>query len=268
MGQQVGLQLGRGHQHAIGRDRGHRLAAWPGCRAGRPARVRCAPRRSAGMTRSAAPLWVMARRKRPSARGTARSVPTLIAPADSPKIVTLSGSPPKAAMLSRTHSSAAIWSRRPRFASPSARNRKPSGADPVVDGHADDAVAGEAAAVIGRAGPDLEHAARDPDHDRQAGAVGSGVQTLRLRQSSPASAGSQTIPAAGWSAGGRGLRRLRPERQGVADAAPWIDRPRRPEPALAERRSRVRDALEPVHAVHDRAPQASGSGADDRLGLD
>ena len=43
------------------------------------------------------------------------------------------------------------------------------GADAVVDRHADDAVAGEAAAVVGRAGPDLEHAARDPDHDRQAG---------------------------------------------------------------------------------------------------
>jgi hypothetical protein len=36
------------------------------------------------------------------------SVPTLIAPADSPKIVTLLGSPPKAAMFSYTHSRAAI----------------------------------------------------------------------------------------------------------------------------------------------------------------
>lgn len=33
----------------------------------------------------------------------ARSVPTLIAPADSPKMVTLDGSPPNAAMFSRTH---------------------------------------------------------------------------------------------------------------------------------------------------------------------
>ena len=33
---------------------------------------------------------------------------TEIAPADSPKIVTLPGSPPNAAMLSLTHSSAAI----------------------------------------------------------------------------------------------------------------------------------------------------------------
>ena len=45
----------------------------------------------------------------------------LIAPADSPKIVTLAGSPPKAAMFSRTHSSAATWSSSPRLATPSAR---------------------------------------------------------------------------------------------------------------------------------------------------
>ena len=40
--------------------------------------------------------------------GVASSVPTLMPPADSPKIVTFPGSPPNAAMLSRTHSSAAI----------------------------------------------------------------------------------------------------------------------------------------------------------------
>ena len=43
------------------------------------------------------------------------------------------------------------------------------GADPVVDGHADDAVAGETTAVIDRTRTDLEHAARNPDHDRQPG---------------------------------------------------------------------------------------------------
>jgi len=49
----------------------------------------------------------------PSAAGTASKAVTLMAPADSPKIVTLLGSPPKAAMLSRTHRNAATWSSRP-----------------------------------------------------------------------------------------------------------------------------------------------------------
>ncbi len=50
----------------------------------------------------------MARWNRPWAEGTVSSVVTEIAPADSPKTVTESGSPPKAAMFSRTHRSAAI----------------------------------------------------------------------------------------------------------------------------------------------------------------
>jgi hypothetical protein len=55
----------------------------------------------------AAPDCGIAFVKSPFADGVAMSVPTLIPPADSPKIVTLDGSPPKFAMLSRTHSSAA-----------------------------------------------------------------------------------------------------------------------------------------------------------------
>ena len=53
-----------------------------------------------------APDWGIARWKSPFALGVPMSVPTLMPPADSPKIVTLLGSPPNAAMLSRTHSSA------------------------------------------------------------------------------------------------------------------------------------------------------------------
>ena len=56
----------------------------------------------------AAPLWRMARWNNPSARGEASSTLTDIAPADSPKRVTLSGSPPNAAMLSLTQVRAAI----------------------------------------------------------------------------------------------------------------------------------------------------------------
>ena len=40
------------------------------------------------------------------------------------------------------------------------------GADPIVDGHANDAVAAEAAAIVAGTRSGLEHAAGNPDHDR------------------------------------------------------------------------------------------------------
>lgn len=58
----------------------------------------------------------IARRKSPRAAGMVISESTDVPPADSPKIVTFSGSPPNAAMLSRTHRSAAIWSKSPALA--------------------------------------------------------------------------------------------------------------------------------------------------------
>ena len=70
-----------------------------------PAR-RSAP---AGSDRSAS----TARWNSPAADGMASSVLTLAPPPDSPKIVTLPGSPPKRAMLSRTHSSDATRSSMP-----------------------------------------------------------------------------------------------------------------------------------------------------------
>ena len=66
-----------------------------------------------GSTEATVELSRITRRNRPSASGEAHSALTAAAPADSPASVTLSGSPPKAAMLSRTHSSAAIWSSMP-----------------------------------------------------------------------------------------------------------------------------------------------------------
>ena len=53
--------------------------------------------------------------KRCCAAGMPSRVSTAPPPADWPAIVTLDGSPPNAAMLSRTHSRAAIQSRTPRF---------------------------------------------------------------------------------------------------------------------------------------------------------
>ncbi len=55
----------------------------------------------------AAPLSPMAPAISPLESGDAISALTEIDPADSPAIVTLRGSPPNAAMLSRTHCSAA-----------------------------------------------------------------------------------------------------------------------------------------------------------------
>jgi hypothetical protein len=62
-------------------------------------------------------LCEMARAKRPLACGTASSVATACAPALSPKIVTLSGSPPNTSTLSRTQRSAITRSRRYRLPS-------------------------------------------------------------------------------------------------------------------------------------------------------
>ena len=79
---------------------------------------------------AAAPDWVMAWANSPSADGIASRVVMLMAPADSPAMVTRDGSPPNAAMFCCTHLSAATWSWSPRLARPSATsdsvNRKPS----------------------------------------------------------------------------------------------------------------------------------------------
>src|SRR5690606_41699705 len=62
------------------------------------------------------PLWDMARWKSPPpASGDTSRFSTLCPPADSPVMVTLSGSPPKEAMLSCTHSRARMVSRVPKL---------------------------------------------------------------------------------------------------------------------------------------------------------
>ena len=81
-----------------------------------PSRARNSRACRARVSRSAisgrAGLCAIARVNNPSAAGLASSAKTEVAPADSPNTVTRSGSPPNAAMLSRTQGSAAIWSRR------------------------------------------------------------------------------------------------------------------------------------------------------------
>ena len=56
---------------------------------------------------------MIARWNRPVASGIASSVDTFRPPPDSPKMVTAAGSPPKRAMLSRTHASAWMMSSMP-----------------------------------------------------------------------------------------------------------------------------------------------------------
>jgi hypothetical protein len=64
--------------------------------------------------------------KRPRALGNASSVITAPPPADWPAMVTRAGSPPNAAMLSRTHSRAGSQSRMPRFGTASGSQPNPS----------------------------------------------------------------------------------------------------------------------------------------------
>ena len=59
------------------------------------------------------PLCMMALWNSPFAAGMAHTTLTFPAPPDSPKMVTLCGSPPNAPMLSRTHLSAATTSSMP-----------------------------------------------------------------------------------------------------------------------------------------------------------
>ena len=66
-----------------------------------------------GRVRLSDPLSSTALWKSPRARGIVRRQAMFTEPADSPKTVTLCGSPPKAAISSRTHSSAATTSSMP-----------------------------------------------------------------------------------------------------------------------------------------------------------
>ena len=96
-----------------------------------------------------------ATRRRRTARGPGACVSSVITappPADCPAIVTRGGSPPNAAMLSRTHSSASSQSRTPRLTGASGSQPKPVEAQPVGDRHGHDAVAVERGAVVPGAG--------------------------------------------------------------------------------------------------------------------
>ena len=161
--------------------------------------VVCASAWSTSRRLKPAPLCAIARWKSPRAAGTVSRHPTLWPPADSPKIVTLAGSPPKAAMWSRTQPQRGDLVEQRDVA----RAREPlvemvevreaERAEPVVDrDHDHVAATRQLGGVEERARPDVERAAVDPDHhrmvrgDRRVRAERSaGVNTLSERQSSP-----------------------------------------------------------------------------------
>ena len=108
----------------------------------------------------------------------------MAAPADSPKIVTLPGSPPNAAMFALTHCSVAMASAsawlpdalRPDSFVSSGCVKKPNGAETVVERDEHHALLREVLAVVvfARSAAFGVRAAEDPHHDRQplVGAIG------------------------------------------------------------------------------------------------
>ena len=174
-----------------------RLAGPPSPRARRPPcvapssaanRRRTPPPRRVCPTIPLAGLSEIAWAKRPLAAGTASSVATACAPALSPKIVTLSGSPPKTAMLSRTQCNAITRSRRNRLSSigvVAGRQRRQvqaaQRAEPVVHRHVHAALPRQRGAVVDRRRRTAEDvaAAVDEDHHRQSARRGGRLRRRR-----------------------------------------------------------------------------------------
>ena len=144
------------------------------------------------------------------------------------------------------------------------------GAQAVVEGHHDDAVTGQGGAVEeGIAGPAVDVAsAVDPHHHRQAGGAEVGGPDV---DGQPVAVG---VPRGGC-AHHAGLRRRRPEGDGLAHALPRFDGHRRGQAQLAHRRASERHATEdgqavlrpPAHAARGEANvRACGSGGVHRGG--
>ncbi len=213
---------------------------------------------ASGDTLCAAPLCRIARWKSPRAAGAPSSAPIDIAPADSPKSVTFSGSPPSREACSRTHASAAIWSSRPKFApiSPARQQirlrEEAERAEPVV--HRDDhrvAAPRERRAVEERqrAGTRREAAAVQPhQHGTARAASSAGVQTCSVRQSSSCASPSRPSMRITRLAA---LGRAWPIARGVAHAAPRA--PRAPAaPSAAHRPAAPRTARRGTPRGHPR----------------
>ena len=123
----------------------------------------------------------MTRAKSPLASGEAISALVACEPADSPAIVTLSGSPPKAATLrlnplqrgDKVEKAVGAGRMMFGFGGEFGMGEEAQRIEPMVDGDDDNAARGKTRAVVARlgAGADDEAAAVNPDHHRQARAI-------------------------------------------------------------------------------------------------
>ena len=225
----------------------------------RPRSPECGPFRLAGLSEIA---WA----NRPLAAGTASSVATACAPALSPKIVTLSGSPPNTAMLSRTQRSAITRSRRNRLSSKvmsvvgqRGQVQAAQRTQPVVHRDIDAALARQRCAVVDRRRRAAHEvaAAVDEHHHRQR-VIGRAFGRDDVER--------QAVLAHRLVLAGREdrvhalLRCAIAESVAVPHARPRLHRLRGAQPQRAHRRPRVRNRSPAVHAV--------AGEAFDRAGLD
>ena len=212
----------------------------------------------------------------PSAAGTVSSVVTEFAPDDSPKSVTLPGSPPNARMLRRTHSSAATWSRRPRLHSNGCPRRRvcpevePSErAEAVVQAHVDDPVATHEPLALLRVlarRADAVRPAVEEHHDGSAAGRdirfvwSDHVDAEAVLAALQARRRADELPLAV-------LRGDRAVARGVAHAVPAGRGQRRPESPLAGGRGRIRDAPPPTNAVAAHTANRAAVGLDEEAGV-
>src|SRR6266566_3723143 len=127
------------------------------------------------------------------------------------------------------------------------------GTDPIIDGHADDAVAGKVAAVIigRRPRSDLKGTARNPDHHRLPGRLEVGGPDIEVQA-------VLTCDGKLWEKQfhSRGIWRLgwlRTKGEGVSHTAPGHNRLWRSEPIGAKRWRCIRNAFKGMHAIGDTA---------------
>ena len=239
--------------------------------------ARRSPARSASSTvcTCTPPLCTMARRKRPRAAGQPSSAATLKPPADSPKMVTLSGSPPKAAMFSCTQSQrgnlvlhAPIADQAVRIGElpvPEEAQRTQSVVDRDHDGVA---VADQVAASVEehRAAPRREAAAVDEHHDRPA-ALRVEVRRPDIEEQAVLALRFRCVGigrARDPGNGGR-LRRDGPERRRVPDRVPRLCGQRWAPAERTDRGTRVRHTRERPQVAAPDTPQPPLSCVDDPL---
>src|ERR1700722_18101476 len=200
----------------------------------------------------------------PFASGAASKAATACAPALSPNTVTLSGSPPKAPMLSLTQRKASTMSRRSRLLSRvtalvdgADRSRERRAPEPVVDAHIHTPAASQRPPVVdrsGRATQDVSTPVHE-DHDRKRLALGgfrcNDIERQAVLAYRLVFADSEYGVSAflGCAFG---------EAVAIAHTRPWFGRLGCPKSPRADRRTGVRDGSPPVHAAAGEAFDSAG----------